>query len=121
MAEGQAKLESFVDDIKSWMLANKLKLNDDKTMFLLLGRPSKTEKVSSNSFVVGNSEILKPDPAVNLDTLWDCDMSMELQVNRILVCQSGYLQLRKIYQLRRYLTKTACEYVVHAFVTSRLL
>ncbi len=120
MAEEQSvvMLENFITDIKSWMLANKLKLNDDKTMFLLLGRPSKTDKVSSNSFVVGNSEIPKSDCAVNLGTLWDCDMSMELQVNRI--CQNGYLQLRKIYQLRKYLTKTACESVVHAFITSRI-
>ncbi len=48
MAEEQAvsKLTDFIGDIRLWMLVNKLKLNDDKTMFLLLGRPSKKEKVN---------------------------------------------------------------------------
>ena len=34
-------------------LANKLKLNDEKTMFLLLGRPSKLEKVNLTTFYEG--------------------------------------------------------------------
>ncbi len=120
MAEEQAvsKLQNFIGDIRLWMLVNKLKLNDEKTMFLLLGRPSKKEKVELNSFTVGNAEIPMSDTAVNLGTLWDSDMSMANHVTK--VCQTGYLQLRKIYQIRKYLTDSACESIVHAFVTSRI-
>ncbi len=71
IAEEQAvsKLEDFISDIRLWMLVNKLKLNDEKNTFLLLGRPSKKAKVNLNSFTVGNAEIPMSDMAVNLGTL----------------------------------------------------
>ncbi len=113
-----AKLTGFINDVRAWMLANKLKLNDDKTMFLLIGRPSKVKKVALSSFTVGNADIPKSDSAVNLGTVWDSCMTMEKQVNNI--CKTGFLQLRKIAHLRKYLDDSATETIVHAFVTSRI-
>ena len=120
MAEEMAveRLSAFIDEIRSWMLANKLKLNDEKTMFLLLGRPSKLEKVDITSFTVGGAEIPKSDFATNLGTIWDSEMSMERHVNNI--CKLGFFQLRKIAHLRKYLNTEATETIVHAFVSSRI-
>ena len=112
------KLSGFIQEIRAWMLANKLKLNDEKTMFLLLGRPSKLEKVDLSTFRVGEADIPKSDYATNLGTIWDSEMSMERQVNSI--CKSGFFQLRKIAQLRKYLDNDATEIIVHAFVSSRI-
>ena len=120
MAEGRAveKLTGFINDVRAWMLANKLKLNDDKTVFLLLGRPSKTRRVSLSSFPMGDTDIPKSEFGTNLGTIWDHEMSMARQVNNI--CKLGFMQLRKIAQLRKYLNTTAAESIVHAFVTSRV-
>ncbi len=52
-----AKFTNFIGDVRAWMLANELKLNDDKTMFLFINRPckhGKVRKVSLSSFSVGN-------------------------------------------------------------------
>ncbi len=113
-----AKLTNFIGDVRAWMLANKLKLNDDKTMFLLIGRPCKVRKVSLSSFSVGNAVIPISEHALNLGTMWDCEMNMEKQVNNI--CKTGFFQLRKVAHLSKYLNKSSCESIVHAFVTSRI-
>ncbi len=42
-------------------------------------------------------------------------MSMANHVTK--VCQAGYFQLLKIYKICKYLTDSACESIVHAFVT----
>ncbi len=39
-------LENCIDDIKTWMLNDKLKLNDDKTDFLIIGTRQELEKVN---------------------------------------------------------------------------
>ena len=120
MAEDMAveRLSSFVQEIRAWMLSNKLKLNDDKTMFLLLGRPSKLEKVNLSTFRVGDADIPRSDYATNLGSMWDSEMSMERHVNNI--CKSGFFQLRKISHLRKYLDSKATETIVHAFVSSKI-
>ena len=41
-------------------------------------------------------------------------------MSQILIIRSAALHLRNIGRLRKYLNRTACEQVVHAFITSRL-
>ncbi len=112
------KLSGFIEELRAWMLANKLKLNDEKTMFLLLGRPCKLEKVTMSTFKVGDVPIPRSDHATNLGSIWDSEMSMERQVNNI--CKNGFYQLRQISHLRKYLDSKSTETIVHAFVSSRI-
>ncbi len=111
-------LSGFVTDVRLWMAQNTLKLNDDKTVFLLVGRPAQTSKVSLNSFKVGDVDILTSDYAVNLGTLWDSEMSLKRHVCQ--VCKSAFYHLRNIYRIRKYLSQSNIESLVHAFITSRL-
>ena len=52
------KVEDCVLDVKGWMTANKLKLNDDKTEALLIRKPKEKIDLSVNSMNVGNNNIL---------------------------------------------------------------
>ena len=57
-----AKLSACLSDIWSWMVTNKLKLNDDKTEFCIIGSPHITPTVSLSTvhkLLVGKS-IIKP-------------------------------------------------------------
>ena len=40
-------MQNCIDDVKRWMLADKLKLNDDKTEFILIGTRQQLEKLTS--------------------------------------------------------------------------
>ncbi len=119
-AEGLAlnKLTGFISDLRCWMCENKLKLNDDKTVFLLVGRPAQVKKVTLDSFQMGNTVIPKSEQALNLGCLWDSELNLKGHVNR--TCQTAFYHLRNIYRIRKYLSKEETETVVHAYITSRL-
>ena len=50
-------LESCVDDIRLWMLTNSLKLNDDKSEFLVIGTPQQLAKVNIHCIRVGDCNV----------------------------------------------------------------
>ena len=50
-------MESCVDDIRSWMFTDSLKLNDDKSEFLIIGTPQQLAKIDIGSIRVGNCNV----------------------------------------------------------------
>ena len=50
-------MEHCILDIRLWMLNDYLKLNDDKTEFLIIGKPQQLGKVDITSIRMGNSDI----------------------------------------------------------------
>ena len=46
-----------IRDLQDWLVRNRLKLNDDKTEFLLIGTRQQLMKVNSSRITVGNEAI----------------------------------------------------------------
>ena len=87
------------------MSNNRLKLNEEKTEFLIAGTERQCSKVIIDSLNVVGIDI-KPRTSVrNLGVIIDQDLSLKEQVNAI--CRSCYGHLRSIIQIRPYLTKSA--------------
>ncbi|CAB4000756.1 Hypothetical predicted protein [Paramuricea clavata] len=61
-----AALEHCIDVIKDWMLSDKLKVNDGKTEFLIIGTRQQLAKVNFNSLRIGDNSINSIDKAKNL-------------------------------------------------------
>ncbi len=99
-------------------IKNKLKLNDDKTVFMLLGNKPQLKKLVFNSVIIGESYIDSVSSTTNLGAGFDCDMSMKYHVQK--VCTSGYYHLRNVSRIKRCLTHDALEKLIHALVSSRL-
>ena len=59
-------MEGCIRDIRFWMLNNDLKLNDNKTEFLIIGTIQQLEKLDSISIRVGDSDIHPVPIARNL-------------------------------------------------------
>ena len=109
-------LESCVEDVRIWMLRNRLKMNDSKTEMMVFAPPRAKLPVLSVS--VG-PEVHQPAASVrNLGLAMDTYLSMELHVAK--TCQTGYFQLRSIRSVQRVLPPDALEKLVHAFITARL-
>ena len=103
--------------VRSWMLKYKLKLNDDKTEFLVVSKRTSIP-LSLPQLVIGDCVVNPVKTARNIGAVFDDVMSMSSHVTSI--CQSAYFYLRNIKAIRHMLTfDTACT-VIHAFVTSRL-
>ena len=113
-----AKLEACIEEIRTWMMHNNLKLNDNKTEFMTIGSRQQQAKVKDLNIKIGNESIPATTSARNIGVVFDATMDMQAQVSQIM--RSCYAHIRAISQVRKYLTTDAAEKIVHAFVTSRL-
>jgi hypothetical protein len=111
-------LENCISDIRSWMAHNKLKLNDDKTEFLVISSPHYQDLFINTHLQIGNSSISPSQTARNLGVMFDNVLNMSNHVTSI--CKSASFQLYKIRKIRNYLSQEAAAQLIHAFVTSRL-
>ena len=113
------KLNRCLQDVKEWMSASKLKLNPDKTDFILSGSKKQRERlnVCFPIDILGNP--LHPTKSVqNLGVWFDSDFSFSKHVQN--VCKSCFVQLRDFRNIRQFLTHGAAVLVGNAFVSSRL-
>ncbi|WP_293650351.1 reverse transcriptase family protein [Thiolapillus sp.] len=79
-----SSLETCLSDIQTWMLENKLKLNNDKTEALLLRSSSKSFSVGKPTTIsVCGCEISFSSSARNLGFYIRDDMSMELHIKNV--------------------------------------
>ena len=119
-AESIATLEHCVNRIKDWMTLNKLKLNDDKTEFLILGTRQSLNKVSESNktLTVGTTDIPTSSNVRNLGVMFESNMSMARHISK--VTSTCYFHLHNIMCIRKYLTTTAAESVIHSLISSRL-
>ena len=111
-------MEGCIEEVRTWMLTHKLKINDNKTEFLIIGTKQQLEKVSMNEIKVGGLSVKTTKNVRNLGVIFDKNMSMLPHVNNI--CKKGYHQLTRIRQIRKYIDRDAAESLVHSFVTSNL-
>ena len=113
-----ARIEACISDIRRWMQESYLKLNDDKTEFLLLGSRQQLAKFKVHSVQIGTTSVPPVERARDLGVIFDSNMTMEHQVSNCV--KRAYHSLRNLRSIRKYLTKKAAEQLVHAFVTSRI-
>ena len=112
-------LNRCLDDIKEWMSASKLKLNPDKTEFIVFGskRQSDKLKVHFPPTILG-SPLCPAEWVKNLGVWFDSDFSLSKHVQN--VCKSCFAQLRDFRHVRRFLNHDTSVLVANALVSSRL-
>ena len=66
------------------MTYNKLKLNENKTEFLIIGSPFNLKNLPDIELTVGNSAIRPSESARNLGVYFDCTMSMASHITYII-------------------------------------
>jgi hypothetical protein len=105
-------------DIKIWMNSNFLRLNEDKTDFIVFTSKNRSRPQQQFQLQLG-STLLQPSEHVrNLGIVQDNALTMERQINS--VTKSGYYHLRRIAKIRKSIPKETCKALVQATVISRL-
>ena len=113
-----SSIASCITEIKSWMTKNCLKLNEDKTEFLVLGSPHSTRIMPTVELNIGDSSI-KPTTSVrNLGVLFDSNMSMSVHIANLR--RNISFHLRNMSRIRRFLDYNSCHHVARALILSRL-
>jgi len=112
-------VQSCILDVKTWMVQNKLRLNDEKTEVLLLkSKATCLPPPEPICMQVGSHAVNFASSARNLGFIITPDMSIDKQVSNI--CRSAYFEIRRISSIRPLLTMEATKTLVCAFVLSRL-
>ena len=76
-------MEDCIRNIRFWMLNNDLKLNDDKTEFLIIGTSQQLEKLDNIIIRVGDSDIHPVSLARNLGCWFDSRLSMASHITKM--------------------------------------
>ena len=113
------KLNRCLDDVKEWMSTSKLKLNPDKTEFIIFGSKGQRDKLKAcfPIHILGNS-FWPADSVKNLGVWFDSDFSLSKHVQN--VGKSCFVKLRDFRHVRRFLTHDVSVLVANALVSSCL-
>ena len=95
------RIELCIQEIRTWMQNNFLKLNDDKTEFVLFGSRQQLSKVCVPHIRIGDSDISPVEKARNLGVIFDHSMCLNTQISSIV--RSASFNIRNIGRIRRYL------------------
>ena len=93
-----SNIEHCLRHIKLWMSNNFLKVNDDKTQFLVISPKTKNRNLFSDLCIsFGGSIIFPSSTAKNLGVTFDSNMSMVNYINAITA--KGYFYLHNLYKV----------------------
>ena len=112
-----AKLNACLHDVQRWMSLSKLKLNPDKTEFIVFGSKVQHQKISSQFPVSILCRLLRSvDSVRNLGMWFDAEFFFSELVKRNL--QS--VQMHDLHRIRQYLTPEVAVLAANALVSSHL-
>lgn len=112
------KVVACLKDLKLWLGKNYQMLNDDKTVFTIIGTPQQLAKLEPVSIDIGNCILTPSQEVKNLGVIFDQNLSLRSHVSS--VSRAGFYQLYNIQRARPSLTEEAAELAINAFVHSKL-
>jgi len=111
-------MQDCIADVRTWMMVNRLKLNDSKTEVMVVTSKNNKELMKHIKIKIGE-DIITPKTVVrNLGATLDCNLSMEPQVNS--VTRRMYFNIRRISKIKHHLTQESCAKAINATVISHL-
>ena len=111
-------IENCIDDGRRWMTLNMLKLNDNKTEFIILGTRHQLAKLSGVTVRIGNTTVLPVDYVCNLDFLLDRLLKNNTHVNRLTA--ELFNHLRNISRIPPRIPYQSAQIIVQLLILSKL-
>ena len=112
-------LQSCLASVQSWMSTNKLKLNPDKTEFLLIGNERQRRKyLSMFPIEVLGVKTYPVKSARNVGVIFNKNFNFRSHISAI--CSSCIYHIRDLRPIRRHLDLESAKLLANAVVSSRL-
>ena len=113
-------LQNCIHYIRLWMRINLLKLNDNKTEFIMVG--SKNNLLNANtrntSVQIGNDYITCVDSVCDLGYISDNELKSTVHINKL--TSTLFITIRKIAKIRHLIDKEMTKILMQALVLSQL-
>ena len=100
------------------MNQNRLKINSDKTEFILFGSPKLLPYCSMDNIYVCGDQVSRCDKIKLLGIWLDCNLNFKHHIN--MSCRTAILNIQKLKHIINVLTPEAARLIVHGMVTSHL-
>ena len=113
-----ARIKKCIDEIGIWMTQNLLKLNNDKTEFILMGTQQQLSKLDNTSLHIGSDTIKPTDHVRNLGFIMDSLLKNGSHINKI--TSSSYCKLCDIARIRPSLDSKTAQLIVQALVLTNI-
>ena len=113
------QLRDCLQDVSLWMKNSKLKLNADKTEFLIIG--TSTQRAKLNGFFPTHilSQSITPATSVlNLGVTFDENFNFKQHISK--TCRCCFYHIRDLRRIRRFLSLSVAKTIATALVSSRL-
>ena len=112
------QLEGCISDIRLWMANNMLKLNDEKTEFIIFGTCQQLAKISDISIKVGSMKIQPVDEVRNLGFFMDRFLKNSVHINKLSAAM--FHSLRNIKRIWNKLDFDSTKTLIQALIMSKL-
>ncbi len=116
--KAKLNIEKCIKTIKDFLLENKMMLNDDKTVLLIIGTSTLLKKVNFDDINVGAISIKSTNKAKNLGVIFDEEMKLKQQVKNI--CKIGFYNIQNFAAIRNHMDLKTAKVVAYPFITSTL-
>ena len=109
---------SSLTDISLWIKSSKLKLNSDKTEFIIIGTKQQRHKLS-NHFPVKllDNDISPYDSVRNVGAIFNSDFSFHTHVSNI--CKSCFYHIRDLRRIWRHIPLSTAKTISNAPISRR--
>ena len=113
------RLQQCLVSVQDWVTTNKLKLNPNKTEFLLIGHERQRLKyLPMFPITLLGSETYPSKTVRNLGIVFDENFNFRTHINN--VCKLSYYHIRDLRRIRRHLNLDKAKCLASALVSSRL-
>ena len=117
IATVKSSLERCLSDVRQWMLRWQLRINDEKSEFIVFSN-SRVRIPDDVSLSVGGAVIHPSATVKNLGVMLDKHLRCDQQVAHIL--RGCNFALRKLGRIRKYIDRATCKRAIHALIMSRI-
>ena len=115
----KVRLEHTLNELQSWFCSNSLKMNEEKTNFMLVGSKKNLSKTETFRFKVNGSDV-KPSSNIKiLGVVVDPCLSWDAHVSSVSKKCNGILV--SLYKVRHYFTPEALKIIIQAYVFPHIM
>ncbi len=107
-------IEHCINDVRVWMVDNRLKVNDNKTVALVLASRNNQAKHNITVIKIGDCDITPSPIARNIGVVFDSEMSMVSHVKH--TCCVAYYHMRNIASIRSNTESRSPSYVLSCYI-----
>ena len=113
------RINSDLNIISNFSSDNCLKLNEGKSVFIIIGSTSNLTKINEMSLpdiIINNKAIKRESIVKNLGVLIDENMSWEAEISKLI--SNGYAKLRQAYRFKNFLSTASKKLIVQSYILS---